>query len=282
MGTKDYPSFYKARLKSLLAEPWLIPDKVLVYVLNIISFDITRHSTCFGWLQAVLWSPFLDRYQRYAAVAEEIRKLDRRNLSILDVGGGGDMIRAFINLKENDVSVLDMNVDSLRRVKSRRVKLIIGDGSALPFKEDSFDVVVSVDSLEHAPDIKKFDYCHELKRVARNYVVVHCPVDSADGRFQSTPYDVKFLQWHQQRFGRDEPNTIEHLKSGLPRMEQLAAAFPNAKLIGRQNCDTWFTYMKREYTPYARFMVGWLYKFSLWKRDSEPPYKSCLLVWKKK
>lgn len=282
MVTNDYPSFYKARLKSLLAEPWLIPDKVLAYILAILSRSINWHSASFGWLQAILCSPFMDQWQRYAAVAEEIRKLDRKNLSILDVGGGGDIIKTFISLKENDVHVLDMNIDSIRQVKSRRIKLIIGDGSTLPFKDGSFDVVISLDSLEHVSDTRKLDYCHELKRVARNYVVVHCPADSADDRFQSTPYDTKFLQWHQQRFKSEETNTAEHLKSGVPRMEQLATAFPNAKIIGRQNCDAWFTYMKREYTPYARFMVGWLYKFSLWKRDSEPPYKSCLLVWRKR
>lgn len=268
-------------LKLLLAEPWLLPDKVMAYILNGLSRSIVWDTTTFGWLQAILCSPSMDQWQRYASVIEEIKKLDKRHLSILDVGGGGDIIRSFLAAKENDVHILDTHAKCLRRVKDRWIKVILGDGCALPFKDDSFDVVISLDSLEHVPDSTKLDYCRELKRAAKSYVIIHCPVDSTDGRFQGTSYDIKFLRWYRRRYKKSEPNTAAHLRSGLPKLEQLAAAFPNAKVIGRQNCELWLTYMKGEYTPYARLAIGLFYKAFLSRKDSQPPYKSCLLVWRK-
>lgn len=271
----------ECRLRSLLAKPWLIPDKVLVYILTSLSRSITWDTTSFGWLQAILCSPFMDQWQRYASVTQEIKKLGKQHLGILDVGAGVDIIKTFFIPEENDLHILDMNVKGLRWVKDRRIKVIIGDGCALPFSNDSFDIVTSLDSLEHVPDSKKMDYCSELKRVAKNYVILHCSADSADGRFQSTSYDTKLLHWHQQRFKRDEPSTLEHLNSGLPKVEQLTAAFPGAKIIGRQNCKLWLTYMKMAFMPYARLAIGLFYKAFLSRRDGQPPYKSCLLVWRK-
>ncbi len=276
----DFP-LIKSRLRSLLPKPWLIPDEALVYMLTILLRSKTWNTTSFGWLQAILCSPFMDQWQRYASVVQEIKKLGKQHLGILDVGGGGDIIRAFLNPRENGVHIIDTNIKGLRRVRDRQIKVTVGDGCALPFKNDSFDVVISLDCLEHVPDSKKLDYCRELKRVAKGYVIIHCPADSADGKFQSTSYDTKFLRWYQQRFKRDEPSTLEHLKSGLPKLEQLTAAFPGAKIIGRQNCELWLTYMKREFTPYIKLVIGLFYKAFLLKKDSQPPYKSCLLVWNK-
>ncbi|MCL0056314.1 class I SAM-dependent methyltransferase, partial [Dehalococcoidia bacterium] len=179
------------------------------------------------------------------------------------------------------LSILDINAETLKRIGDSRISAIAGDGCRLPFKDNAFDVVTSVDSLEHVPGSRKADYCCELKRVAKRYVIIHCPADSSDGKFQGMAYDTKFLQWYRQFFKKDELNTLEHLKSGLPRVEELISIFQDATVMGKQNGEVWLRCMRWAWTPYLKFITGLCYKLHWRKRDNTPPYHACLLVWRK-
>jgi ubiquinone/menaquinone biosynthesis C-methylase UbiE len=214
-------------------------------------------------------------------VAQQIKALNQQSISILDVGGGSGAIKEFLSPEEYRLCILDINAEALRRVSDSKLEVIAGDGCRLPFRDNSFDVVLSVDSLEHVPDAKKADYCHELKRVTRRCVIIHCPADSSDGRFKGTAYDTKFLRWYKQRFKKDETNTAEHIRLGLPRVEELMRLFPRVAIAGKQNTWVWLRYMRWGYTPYVRLVVGLLYKLCLISKDNLPPCHACLLVWKK-
>lgn len=191
-------------------------------------------------------------------------------------------MREFLSSREYRLTVLDTNRQALKRIGDSRVSAIAGEGCFLPFRDSTFDVVVSVDSLEHVPGGKKTDYCNELKRVARRYVIVHCPSDSVDGQFQGTICDTRFLEWYRHRFKKDEPNTLEHLKSGLPKVEELRKFFPHAATVGKQNTGVWLKYMTRAQIQYRRLTNGLFYKLHLQKQDDQPPYHACLLVWRKR
>jgi len=180
----------------------------------------------FGWLQAILYSMGIALWHRYASVAQQIKALGERPLTILDVGAYRGVINEFVNPDEHHLCLLDINAEALKMVGDSRLEAIAGDGCCLPFKDDSFDVVISVESLEHIPELKKAEYCRELKRVARRFVIIYCPADSADGRFQGTTYDVKLLQWYRQRFKKDDPNLMEHLNFRLPKVEELYSYLP--------------------------------------------------------
>lgn len=197
------------------------------------------------------------------------------------MSGGQGTIKEFLNPKDYRLTVLDLNSEVLNRIDDSRISAVAGDGCRLPFKDNAFDVATSADSLEHVPDARKSDYCRELKRVAKRYVIIHCPADSADGRFQGAACDARFLEWYRQRFKRDDPNTLEHLSSGLPKVEELGELFPRATVTGKQNADVWFKYMTKGYTPYIRSVNGLLYKLRLQKKDDLPPYHACLLIWRK-
>jgi len=241
-----------------------------------------RFSTnSFSWVQAILYSSRIDQWQRYSSVAQQVKALDEPAISVLDVGGGQGTIGEFLNPEEYRLCVLDINTETLARAAKFGLELIAGDGCCMPFEDSVFDVVISVDSLEHVPDAKKASYCHELKRVAKRYVILHCPADSADDRFQGTVCDTKFLEWYHDHFKRDEPNTVEHFNSGLPKVENLSELFPGASVLGKQNTEVWFKYRTIGYLPYIRFITGLLYKLRLQSKDDLPPYHACLLVWEK-
>lgn len=179
------------------------------------------------------------------------------------------------------MTVLDLNSEALKRIDDSRISAVAGDGCRLPFKDNAFDVATSADSLEHVPDARKADYCRELKRVAKRYVIIHCPADSADGRFQGAACDARFLKCYRQRFKRDEPNTLEHLNSGLPKVEELCELFPGATIMGKQNTEVWLKYMTSGLMPYLRLITGLLYKLRLQETDDLQPYHACLLTWRK-
>jgi len=281
MGSRNRLALSKNRLKSLIAKPWLLPDKALAYFLTRLTHRLCLSIASFGWLQAIFYSLRIDQWQRLASVARQIKALSEKPLAILDVGGQGGISQEFLNPNEYRLCILDINTEALRAVGHSQVEVVAGDGCFLPFKDNSFDVVVSVDSLEHVAALKKVKYCRELKRVAKKFVIIHCPADSADGKFQGTTYDTKFLRWYQQRFKEDETNTVEHLNSKLPKVEELLQLFTDATVIGKQNAEIWLKYMTWEFSPYIRFVNGVVYKLHLQTKDDLPPYHACLLVWRK-
>jgi len=270
----------ETKWKALFSKPWLLPDRVWAYLLMKLRQRVTLSTDSIGWLQAMLYFG-VDDWQRYASVTQQIKTLDDAPVAVLDVGGGSGTIREFLDSKRYCLCVLDINIQTLARIDDSRLGVVAGDGCCLPFKDNSFDVVTSIASLEHVPDTMKANYCRELKRVANRYVIIHCPADSSDGGFQGTIYDAKFLEWYRQRFKKDEPNTLEHLNSGLPKVDELRKLFPKASVTGKQNANVWFRYVTISYTPYIRFSTGLLYKLRLQKKDDMPPYHACLLIWRK-
>lgn len=268
-------------LRRLIVSPWLLPDNAWAYLLAKFTFRARLGNDSLGWLQATLYSCRIDEYQRYSSVAQQIKALDKHPMSILDVGGGQGTIQEFLSPLRYHLCIIDINARALLKAAHAQLDIVAGDGCCLPFRDNAFDVVVSVDSLEHIPDTNKEDFCRELKRVSRNYVILHCPADSNDNSFQGTVYDTKFLEWYRRRFRKNEPNTMEHLESGLPQIEELSILFPGCIIIGKQNSKTWLKYRVLQYTPYVRLTTGLIYKTFLQRRDHLPPYHACLLVWRK-
>lgn len=275
----------KAGWKVLLSRPWLLPDKVLAYFLARLNRCVRFNQNHFGWLQAILYSRQIDVWERYSSVAREIERLNKQIAvySILDVGGGEGTVREFINPREYHLHILDIKAEELKRSSDPHLELTAGDGCQLPFKDNSFDVVISVDSLEHVAELRKIDYCRELKRVAKRYVLLRCPADSLDGRFQGTPYTIELFQRLQKHpkiidFGS---NIIEHLECGLPKVEELTDIFQGATIQGKQEINSRLRYMMWERMPYFGFLAGLIYKLALEKRIEQPPYHACLLIWRK-
>ena len=121
-------------------------------------------------MKDVLALPF-DQYQRYRLVADFVAELERRAargtpLRVLDVGGRTALLRSF--LPEADVVLVDLE-------PSAEPGLVLGDGSRLPFRDRSFDVVASFDTLEHVPPQARDAFVAECARVSRAHVFLRVP-----------------------------------------------------------------------------------------------------------
>lgn len=225
-----------------------------------------------------------DRWQRYTVVTNKINEYCNNvtPTSILDVGGGEGVIKNFLKPKHFKLVVADLDEKAIFRAgQKQNLQAILADGCHLPFKDNDFDIVVSVASIEHVSNKSKPAYCNELKRVAKNIVIVYCPADSPDGTFQGTVFDQKYYDWYRHKFGAEEKNTREHLEAGLPTIEELLDLFPGAHLEGIQNGHVWLDIMKSKEVPYVGLLTTLRYNLFLKKKDISPPYYACLLVWKK-
>jgi SAM-dependent methyltransferase len=81
---------------------------------------------------------------------------------ILDVGGGSGMVSHLVkDQPDTRVTCLDISAEMLRHAP---VPSVQADGMRLPFKSDSFDLVVAAAFLHHAPGLES-DILAECRRV---------------------------------------------------------------------------------------------------------------------
>ncbi len=104
----------------------------------------------------------VDVIQRYDAVMKQISNISSSKISILDVGGGGGTMSEFIEPAKHYLIVLDIQMEDVKNASTKGLHSICGDGTYLPFKDSSFDVVTSVSSLEHIPKQQRVPYLNEL------------------------------------------------------------------------------------------------------------------------
>lgn len=183
----------------------------------------------------LLGLPF-DQYQRYKLVADLVERVrpGKRSLRILDVGGRTALLRKF--LPDDRVELVDVEVSNER-------DLVLGSGGALPFLDDSFDVVAAFDTLEHVPPEFREDFVRECARVAGRHVILAGPyrtpeVDEAEEIL------VGFMA---DKLGVKHRYLAEHREYGLPVRAQteqwLGDAGGRVMSVGHANLDRWLVLM---------------------------------------
>ena len=86
------------------------------------------------------------------------------------------------------------------------------DGDDLPFDDCSFDVVVSLDTLEHVPPGSRVHFMAECERVARRTLLVAAPY----GTPGHSAYEAKLDDLYRDVYGDHHRWLHEHVLNGLP------------------------------------------------------------------
>ncbi len=117
--------------------------------------------------------------------------------TILDVGGEG-MLKLFLP----QIQITTANVKSAD---------ICYSGDKMPLNDNSFDLVVSLDTMEHLPKNKRKDFLLELYRVSKKGFIICAPL----GTSEHLDYEKKILA-SGKLSGDSYTYLAEHVDFGLP------------------------------------------------------------------
>jgi Methyltransferase domain len=230
--------------------------------------------------------------RRHLAILNELERIRRRHdldkLGVLDFGGAEGALGRAVDLyglsSRFDVTVVDVDEEAVARTPIRRPIIaasVIEPNSPLPFADCAFDVVVSSDVFEHIPAVARAACAAEARRVSRLAQIHTIPIDSADGRWQSTATDKAFSAWQRSLGAAPDRWTEEHLAIRAPTLEEIQLLFPGARIEPLASASIWLHSMRAQRGPKGvltrvRFAVGYLIARQADAR--KPPYKNAIVV----
>lgn len=134
-------------------------------------------------------------------MAELASKFNPR--TILDVGGEGTL-KLFLPRAQ----IISANVKSAD---------IFYSGGNLPLKDNSFDIVVSLDTIEHLPKHERANFAQELYRVSKKALILCAPL----GTPEHVAYEKEVLASGLVG-GNSYKYLAEHMKYGLPTPDEVS------------------------------------------------------------
>jgi hypothetical protein len=149
-----------------------------------------------------------DTWERHLIVAQLVGS----PRDLIDVGGLPKQLRSFLP---------NTNVSAVNVVPP--ADIIVAPGP-LPFADQAYAAVTSLDALEHVLPTARPAFAAELVRVARDRAVVCCPFGSAE----HAAAEQELQAWHRALTGSDHPWLAEHIENGLPTLDELHELFDAA------------------------------------------------------
>lgn len=160
---------------------------------------------------------------RYLPIVDELNKI-KEPIEVLEVGSGSLGIAPYLKKEvvgvDNDFS--GPQIKYLRPIQA--------DALALPFKNNSFDYIVSVDVLEHIAPHNRPKFLAELLRVARKkiFLAVPCGVLAME-------QDRQLAEQYKQKFKQVFPFFKDHLDYGLPEINEVVDLLKKeARQVGKK------------------------------------------------
>lgn len=166
---------------------------------------------------SILATP-INQTLRYYPFVDFIKELLKKNnkLKILEVSSGASGITKYIKtpVVGIDISFPDKPSPYLKQLKHSALR-------RFPFKDNEFDVVLSVDGYEHLPKSKRRKTLEEMYRVSKKYMLLTT-------LFGETKWDRKVLtEWTpKHKYYRD---IFEHKKMGFPSLNEIKDFLRNKK-----------------------------------------------------
>lgn len=145
---------------------------------------------------------FYDTYERH----KKIGGLIKNGETVLDVGGAAGHLSLF----SKPGRIITANLPGAENSD------VIIKGGKLPFRNNSFDVVCSIDVLEHLPPKDRVGFIRELLRVAKKRIILSFPIGTPEHK----TYELQTQKWLESE-GRDVTYLKEHIKFGLPTRDEI-------------------------------------------------------------
>jgi len=132
---------------------------------------------------------------RIQTISDMVRSLGT-GLQILDVGGGDGLIGEHLWKMQNNIATIDLPTVSAQSHQREFLSAVTGDAEELPFKPNSFDVVLASEIVEHLWNPDSFlDDAYKILKTG-GHLIISTP-DGVDGlRYDSHKnyYTVEILE----------------------------------------------------------------------------------------
>ena len=185
-----------------------------------------------------------DVFYRHNLIVRNILKSHCDDCLILDVGGRKHSLIKFLPLtKKGRIIVLNREKDDLAGPVNDTVLAIHGDGAALPFAANTFDVVTSITTLEHVSKQNRPAHFHELRRVCREKILVYVPIGP-----EGDIYERKLYKWSLN--DHIKFMTKQHIENGLPTLKEIRRGLPGCSIVPVQNAKVWLFCMLLAQAPF--------------------------------
>jgi len=146
---------------------------------------------------------------RYLPIVYEIKKMSHQ-VKILEVGSGGLGIVPYL---KKPIDGVDINFQPPFHPLLKKIK---GSILNLPFKNNSYDVVISVDMLEHLSKKDRNKAINEMFRVAKQKIIIAVPCGQA-----AYNQDVLLDQYYRRNLGNSFHFLKEQILFGLPEKKDI-------------------------------------------------------------
>ena len=156
---------------------------------------------------------FITRYVIVANIVEEIRKQigETKPLHILDLGGYNGAARAL--LPNDHVTILDVFDDS------QLEDYLQVNSVGIPKADDSFDIVISTDVMEHIQTVDRDKFVEDAIRTAKYATIIAAPFEHSD---KSVGFEEDLANGvYKGQTGTDYNWLKEHREYTLPSTEWL-------------------------------------------------------------
>lgn len=147
---------------------------------------------------------------RYKPIIDFIRCNKTEN--ILEVWSGSKWIWKFMPyLKYTWLDTTTSDYELQANTTSKNMKFINGDVLNMPFPDNAFDLVFSLDMLEHIPKDWRLDAVNEIIRVTNNHAIIAFPYWEL-----GTLLDRVFCEYTMLKNWKIEGWLEEHISNWLP------------------------------------------------------------------
>jgi 2-polyprenyl-3-methyl-5-hydroxy-6-metoxy-1,4-benzoquinol methylase len=145
-----------------------------------------------------------EHIHRYEAVA---KLLPGTSLRVLDIACGSGFGSDFIARLGNIVVGGDLSKETIEDCKARfqrtNIEFEVIDGTAIPFSDETFDAVISFETIEHTTDYQKM--LNEFKRVVKKEGLI---ILSTPNFLVNSPHGVIINPYHTQEWKYEEITRI--------------------------------------------------------------------------
>jgi len=156
------------------------------------------------------WRQHPEAALRYLPVVSEIEKSGLMDPNILEIGSGSLGITPYF---KRNVDGLDIDFSG---PTSNFLNKIKGQADNLPFRKNSYDVVISVDVIEHLfRDVREKAIFEQL-RIARKLAVIVVPI----GKLSEEQDRQLYAHWNKI-FKTKNQFLQEHIENGLPLVDEI-------------------------------------------------------------